>query len=287
MSTVCPLLAHPGSGLTLHPGDDAAAPGYLLALPPRWQPDAPIVVSVHGVTRQPIEHALAFAPLTRAAGALLVVPVFSHRQHRRYQQLAHPRTGRRSDLALIALVERLRRRHGLRDGRLHLFGYSGGGQFVHRFAMAHPQRVAALAVGAAGWYTLPDETLSYPLGAQGAERVLGRPLDLAAFLRLPMRVWVGDRDDELDPSLRSDAPITAAQGRSRIERGRRWVDAVRRAAALRGVAADVGFGLLPGAGHSFEQCVRRADLAARAMQFFFGPVDERSARARECIEACG
>jgi len=266
-----PLAARTGATtmpeLALHAG--AQDECYLLALPPGVHADTPLIVSVHGVTRQPLEHALAFAPLAHARGAALMVPFFNRRQHRRYQQLAHPRTGRRSDLALIEMVDAMRARHGLRDTRLHLFGFSGGGQFAHRFALAHPQRVAALGIGAAGWYTMPDLAAPYPAGLRGAEFVFGRTLDLRAFLRLPLRVWVGARDDSADHHLRIDEQISAAQGGSRVERARRWVQAVHDAAASRSIDGDIACELLPGAGHSFTQCVRRGDLANRVMSFFF------------------
>jgi poly(3-hydroxybutyrate) depolymerase len=50
-------------------------------------------------------------------------------------------------------------------GPLHLSGYSGGGQFVHRFMLVHPGRVARVAVGAAGWYTFPDPALDWSIPA--------------------------------------------------------------------------------------------------------------------------
>jgi pimeloyl-ACP methyl ester carboxylesterase len=261
--------AAPTPELALHRAAGAHDECCLLALPPRVHADTPLLVSVHGVTRQPLEHALAFAPLAQARGAALVVPFFDQRAHRRYQQLAHPRTGRRSDLALLDMVDALRARHGLRERRLHLFGFSGGGQFAHRFALAHPERVAALGVGAAGWYTMPDPTTPYPAGLRGAEFVFGRTLDLQAFLRLPMRVWVGARDDGADRNLRIDAQICAAQGASRIERAQRWVQSVRDAAAQRAIDCDAGCELLSGAGHSFVQCVRRGKLARKVVSFFF------------------
>lgn len=262
-------------GIALCPAGEHGAPSYLLALPHRIDARTPLIVSVHGVTRQPVEHALAFAPLTRRADAILVVPFFSQSEHRRYPQLAHPRTGRRADLALIALLDSLLRSLGLGPRRIHLFGYSAGAQFAHRFAMAHPERVAALGLGAAGWYTMPDEASPYPAGLQGACRALGAPVDLPRFLRLPMRVWVGDRDDEIDASLRTDPHIIDSQGTSRIERAQRWVSALREAAAARGQPLDLELELLPRAGHSFTQCVRRADLAQRVMDFFL----HRSPRA--------
>jgi pimeloyl-ACP methyl ester carboxylesterase len=243
----------------------------LLALPRGHDARTPLLVSVHGVTRRPLEHALAFAGPALAAGAALLVPLFSEHRHRRYQRLVHPRSGRRSDLALIDTVAALCARHGLRDGALHLFGYSAGAQFVHRFAMAHPQRVAALAVGAAGWYTWPDPALPYPLGWGGMADWLGRSPDAQAFLRLPTRVWVGDRDTAADDALRSSPELDALQGGSRLERARRWVQALHRACDARGLAPGATLHGVPGAGHDFVQCDRRGGLAESVVDFLLAP----------------
>jgi pimeloyl-ACP methyl ester carboxylesterase len=39
---------------------------------------------------------------------------------------------------------------------LYLSGHSGGAQFVQRYALAHPERVAASVLSSAGWYTFPN-----------------------------------------------------------------------------------------------------------------------------------
>lgn len=240
---------------------------YLLALPSTVDSDTPLVVSVHGVTRRPLEHAMAFAGPARAAGAALLVPLFSEYRHRRYQQLVHPRSGRRSDLALIDTVASVRRRHGLSDAPLHLFGYSAGAQFVHRFALCHPHRVAALAVGAAGWYTWPDSSLPWPLGWGGVERWLGQPPDTAAFLRLRTRVWVGEQDTQHDESFRSEPTLDALQGSSRLERAHRWVQALRSAGARDNIGVVPTVHTVAESGHDFAQCARRGDLAQRVTEF--------------------
>lgn len=258
------------------PGKADRQPGCLLALPPLATRHTPLMISVHGVTRQPIEHLQAFAPIAARAGAALLVPYFSETQHRRYQQLVHPRRGERADLALIDMVTSVAGHHGLQCARWHLFGYSGGAQFVHRFAMLHPQRVAALGIGAAGWYTLPDATLPYPRGLQGAEFLSGRALEMLQFLRLPMRVWVGERDDLPDRHLREDPVIAACQGPHRIARARHWVAAVEAAAQNRGFAANITLELLPRAGHSFVRCVERGGMAQKVAAFFFGTSDTNS-----------
>jgi pimeloyl-ACP methyl ester carboxylesterase len=256
----------------------------LLALPRRHDARTPLLVSVHGVTRRPLEHALAFAGPALAAGAALLVPLFSEHRHRRYQRLVHPRSGRRSDLALIDTVAALCARHGLGDGPLHLFGYSAGAQFVHRFAMAHPQRVAALAVGAAGWYTWPDPALPYPLGWGGMADWLGRAPDAQAFLRLPTRVWVGDRDTAADDAFRSSPELDALQGGSRMERARRWVQALQHACHARGLAAGATLHGVAGAGHDFAQCDRRGALAESVVDFLLAPgLGAADLRGQACV----
>lgn len=232
---------------------------------------APLLVCVHGFTRRPLEQALAFAGPARAAGMAMLLPLFDEQRHRRYAQLRHPRSGRRSDLALIDTVQDVRRRHGLADGGLLLFGYSAGAQFAHRFAMLHPERVAALAVGAAGWYCWPDETLPYPLGWGGADAAFGRPVDAAAFLRLPLRLWVGERDTGSGEALRRDPRIDALQGTTRCERAERWLQALHDASRRQGADAPTRrLRKIPRAGHDFVQCQRKGALAEQVVDFLQG-----------------
>ncbi len=246
---------------------------YLLALPTRVGPHTPLWVSVHGVTRQPLSHAQAFYRPAQAAGAALLVPFFSAERHRRYQRLAHPVSGRRSDLALLKTVRHVRRLCGLSASPFHLFGYSAGAQFAHRFAMAHPHQVAALALGAAGWYTWPDHTQPYPMGWAGMAQALQLPaLDHNAFLSLPQAVWVGEHDDRPDHAMRSSPALDAWQGRDRLERARRWalaVDSARSLALPPGRApAPVPMHTVRRAGHDFSACARRGRLAWQVAEFF-------------------
>ncbi len=263
---MCASPAADGAESALILGDDAPLP-YLLALPPGRPARAPLLVSVHGVTRRPLEHALAFAAPARAAGMALLVPLFAEHGHRRYAQLVHPRSGRRSDLALIETVQLVRARHGLDDGPWHVFGFPAGAQFAHRFALAHPQRVAALAVGAAGWYTWPDTQRPWPEGLAGVEGWLGRAVDLPAFLRLPVAVWVGERDTQRDAALRSTPQLDAWQGASRMERARRWVQALRAVAQAHALPANAALRIVARSGHDFAQCARRGALAASVVEF--------------------
>ena len=343
---VCASPAADGAESALILGDDAPLP-YLLALPPGRPARAPLLVSVHGVTRRPLEHALAFAAPARAAGMALLVPLFAEHGHRRYAQLAHPRSGRRSDLALILktavgdptrtleskqwrgsprfsgncgavtfwvtascqkpryaaptwvcdrpatavsrlieTVQLVRARHGLDDGPWHVFGFSAGAQFAHRFALAHPQRVAALAVGAAGWYTWPDTQRPWPEGLAGVEGWLGRAVDLPAFLRLPVAVWVGERDTQRDAALRSTPQLDAWQGASRMERARRWVQALRAVAQAHALPANAALRIVARSGHDFAQCARRGALAASVVEFLFAVLPCHDSVASSMVGNC-
>ncbi len=246
----------------------AGGPLILLLTPEGEARPMPLAVCVHGYTRQPLDQLNAFAPLAARLGFALAVPLFDERQHRRYQQLLHPRRGTRSDLGLLAALDAAAPRHGIDAGRLFLFGHSGGAQFVHRFAMCHPQRTAALAIGAAGWYTWPDPRQAWPLGLADAQDRLGAPVDLAQFLRLPMALWVGERDTATDAHLRDEPQLASLQGAHRLARARNWADAVRSAGQARGIDVALTMTVLPRAGHDFAACDRKGELAARVMDFF-------------------
>jgi pimeloyl-ACP methyl ester carboxylesterase len=247
------------------PEDPDAVP-LLLHRPETLGPRAPVLVCVHGYTRQPLDHLEAMAPAAACAGFAMLAPLFRDSgAHRMYQQLVHPRRGTRSDLALLDAIDRLAQSSSLDVDRVHLFGYSGGAQFVHRLALLHPQRVASLGIGAAGWYTWPDHERPWPHGLAGAPTDAQQALDIDAFLRLPMALWVGERDNKPDTYLRDDPALNAQQGSHRLERASRWAAAVREQAARRDIEARVSLESLPKAGHDFLACHRKAGLGDRAV----------------------
>ncbi len=262
--------ALPGGAAELRlPREEEGIP-YYLYIPSRLDPAAPPLVAVHGISRGADEHIAAFAPWAERSGRVLVAPLFSESQCKRYQRVTQDRC--QADRALFAALREVAEATGVEVDRVDLFGFSGGAQFAHRFALLHPERVARLAVSSAGWYTQPDPSEAYPYGLApgtgGGQRF--RP-KLSAFLEIPTLVLVGERDIERDPALRKEKKVDRRQGRNRVERAARWSRALREAALRAGVAAEVRFRSLPNCGHAFEDCVRDGGLVEEVMAWFSSP----------------
>lgn len=246
---------------------------YYLYVPRRIRPPARVFVTVHGISRNAREHAERFASFAEEAGVILVAPRFARQRFPNYQRLAANAKGRQPDQTLDEILGEVRDRLRLPAAPLYLFGYSGGGQFVHRYAMAHPTRVARAVVGAAGWYTFPDPRSRYPRGLRTLPG--GGPLPrYPDFLRVPMAVIVGSEDVARDPALNQSPRIDRQQGADRCERGRRWVAAMQQAARAQGLTTDYRFQTLPGIGHDFTIAMVSGGMGKAVFAYLFAQPGE-------------
>lgn len=212
------------------------------------------LISVHGVTRRAQEQFARWLPFAERLQLTLVAPCFGRDRFPGYQRLAGRKGGLPADSALLRLLDHLRNEGVVGGGPVFLFGYSGGAQFVHRFLLAHPDAADGAAVASAGWYTFPDRVTPFPYGLATARVPLASRLD--AFLQKPVLVAVGEDDIQRDRQLRRRLWMDAWQGRTRVERAERWAEALRGEARRRGLGSRVSLCHLPGAGHSFTECMR-------------------------------
>jgi pimeloyl-ACP methyl ester carboxylesterase len=236
-----------------------------LYVPTRWRPGRPVLVAVHGISRNAREQVQMFSQWADRGGFAIVAPFFARDRYRDYQRLGLEKGGRRADEFLNCALDSFERWTGAPVASVVMFGFSGGAQFAHRYTLMNPDRVHALVLGAAGWYTMPDEAEPFPLGLADLPVPMERARD--KWLSLPMLVVVGSRDTERDDALRQTPHIDAAQGRNRIERAQCFAAAMREAAARHGIAPHVEFALLDGVGHGFAESMRRGGLAERALPF--------------------
>ena len=174
---------------------------YCAYVPTSADTDRPRALSmvVHGSTRVADQYRDAFVGYAEETGSVVLAPLFpcgvlGPDDTESYKFAV--RDGVRFDLALLDMVEEARARWGDRiaPGRFCLFGYSGGGQFAHRFAYMHPGSLKALSIGAPGKVTLPQEDLPWWKGLGGLEALIGHKPDLAALRNVPIQLVVGDRD---------------------------------------------------------------------------------------------
>jgi len=238
--------------------DERSSPiPYYLYLPRNKRLDRQLVVSVHGWTRNSSEHIFRLSEYAEKKGVALFVPHFSKERHRHYQRL-ETKTGQvcvTTELHL-ALAD-VSKRFGVPTTRFNLFGFSGGAQFAHRYALMYPDRIARLALMSAGWFTMPDKNTPYPFGLAPSVSLSGRALELEGLLACPTRVFVGTHDIHRDASLNKDERIDLVQGRNRVERAGRWVAAMNGISSPASELGRIQLCLIEGASHSFSDVVRK------------------------------
>lgn len=163
------------------------------------------------------------------------------------------------------------------------YGHSAGGQFLSRYVVTHPDRVAAMVISSAGTYPFPDSTFLWTDGmgslrktiqwSTGGERDFAFSPSSSLFrraARLPVTVVVGDSEDPLPvpeaqrtpgfedhnscpgsvvncphPTLNcQNCPQWSPTGLgTNYARGQLWVQAMQDFAGLS--ASDPGIGFLP------------------------------------------
>ncbi|PRY02317.1 PHB depolymerase family esterase [Allonocardiopsis opalescens] len=243
------------------------------ASPPGGGP-RPLVVVQHGTGRTAAAYRDAFAGFAERHGATVLAPLFPAGIHAPGDLHAFKflrAGGLRYDLALLDIVAEVGERFDVRTERFWLHGFSGGGQFTHRFGYLHPDRLAGISIGAPGRVTLIDRDRPWWLGLGGAEQELGdapRPELLAG---VPVQMVVGAEDVETweitNPGHSNWMPGQEEYGATRIERLRTLRDNFEahgiavRFDLVEGVAHD-GMGVLGAVWDFFGPLLAAADRGA-------------------------
>lgn len=139
-----------------------------------------------------------------------------------------------ADAFLNAIVDDTRSALAELPERFALYGHSAGGQFVSRYLVMHPQRVAAAVISAAGTFAFPDDDVAWTNGMKPLRRrirwsddapwkeieIKPDPQNWAKAAEIPIAVVVGRRDT---------APVKAIPGNpgeTHVERAKAWVNAM-------------------------------------------------------------
>jgi len=230
---------------------------------------ARILVSVHGYTgsranargRAKVRtYAEYWADLADKKGWVVLAPHFDERRFNRDYQRLNP-SGPRADLRLNALIDEVGRvLPGVPAVPFFLFGFSGGGQFVHRYLTFSPERVDRAVCGAPGWYLWRDPTLPYPVGTAQKTLPCGLRPRWRQLCRARVLLIVGQRDTVQRAFRRRyhGYDLMSLQGRGRKERGANWFASLQQMAREEGWPFRMTLKVLSRGGHvvtqSFLEC---------------------------------
>lgn len=104
--------------------------------------------------------------------------------------------GQRFDKRLIELIEHVGQHAALTVREIYIFGYGQGGDFVQRFAMTYPKRIARAAFESNS-YTTPDPESYFPRGLNRTPLAPDVAVDMYSFLKADMAVILRKNSETL------------------------------------------------------------------------------------------
>ncbi len=238
---------------------------YALYIPRGLQDEAaPLVVAQHGTGRTAATYRDGLRSFADKHGAVILTPLFpagidDPDDLHNFKFLEYG--GIRFDLALLAIVDEVAARFPVNGDKFYLHGFSGGGQFTHRFLYLHPERLAGASIGAPGRITQLDDSLPWWLGTAGMQERFGKAIDIEALRQVPIQLVVGSEDVETweinNPGESNWMDGVEKTGNTRIERLRTLE------ANFRSHGLNVTFDVVDGVAH-------RGSLILPAVEKFFG-----------------
>ncbi len=167
---------------------------------------------------------------------------------------------KRLDVQLLEMIKdarkRLQERNVSLEEKVLLFGFSASGMFSNRFALLHPDKVKAAAIGSpGGWPIAPMDSfegkrLSYPIGTADVNELAGEGANIGLFRQIPFYLFIGgeDKNDSVpyeDSYDKEDASlIFEVFGQSPVER---WPLAEK---IYKAAGCNARFVTYPGVGHT-------------------------------------
>jgi len=146
--------------------------------------------------------------------------------------LVNKRNKHRTDLKLIETFEFFNK-HLMKREKFHLYGHSGGGQFVSRFIIFYPELLDKVGISSPGSFVFPRRDINYPYGLKldsleksfGPQikaddlKLTGSELDqkLNQVLDLKLFIIAGENDTWID-----NRPERSWQGKHRFERAQNF-----------------------------------------------------------------
>lgn len=210
----------------------------------------PLAVIVHGTERGADACRDAMTQFCEEMGVAVLCPLFpagieDPNDLHNYKFIEY--RGIRFDHLLFEIIDDAAAQVPLLNDRFLLQGFSGGAQFVQRMLLLHPERLAAVSIGAAGRYTLLDSQTPWWLGTADLQQRFGVTPSPTAMAEVPVQLLVGEDDTDtsetMDRSGSNWTPGLEKQGENRQDRIRYYQQNL----AQHGI--DSTLQIMPGVGH--------------------------------------
>ena len=136
----------------------------------------------------------------------------------------------------------------LESEKYNLFGFSAGAQFVHRFIQFMPDaRFNKVVAGAAGWYTVPNNSIPFPYGYQNSILISTNLNDL---LSSDLHIQVGALDNNPNSAGLRHNEYADAQGLNRVTRAVHFFESGQNIADSNNYNFNWSLHIIQGAGHN-------------------------------------
>ena len=195
-AVLCGLFVVPDAWAAERVIKDAEGMDCHVYLPEKLDPEKTyqLVVGVHGAGGKG-KGAGGIAKWAERGDVIVIGPTFRTRGEGSYQNGNAEHAEK-----LLKLFEQLGEEYRLGE-KMFLFGFSGGSQFVHRFAMLHPKQVCGVSAHSGGsWATdgfgeISLRAKKIPFAISCGEKDTGKAWGEAKFNRL---TWFGRFREEID-----------------------------------------------------------------------------------------
>jgi hypothetical protein len=176
---------------------------YCCYLPSSYKEDAerryPLAVLVHGSLRDADILRDEFIDFAEQNQCVLLAPLFpcaieEPGELHNYKLILY--RGIRYDLVLLDMIAEIAGVYRVETDKVLMHGFSGGGQFVHRFYYLHPERLLAVSIGAPGTVTLPKDDADWWVGTRRMEEIFGRSFNSEAMRQVAVQLVIGEDDIE-------------------------------------------------------------------------------------------
>lgn len=203
---------------------------YCLYVPQDYDEQAsqtyPLVTLVHGTGRTAAQYRDFFADFAEEHQCIVLAPLFpvgiiEPNDLTNYKRIQFHDI--RYDHVLLWMVEEVEKKYRIASGGMAMYGFSGGGQFVQRFFILHPEKLRAVSIGAPGVVTLLDEDYDWWVGVRDLKARFGIGVNIDAMRQVKVQTLVGSKDDATwEITIPRNSPLwmdgADKQGTNRLER---------------------------------------------------------------------